>query len=107
MPAAAAAYSAFLFHAGVDWDWEMPVVVVAALACAAAPVSSIVTTRPGLSTPARAGVLVAAIALGAFAIAGARSTTQPAASGLTHQKGALPKQGPSGSVRARIPYDLP
>jgi O-antigen ligase len=30
-----AAYVAFLVHAGLDWDWEMPVVTVAALLCAA------------------------------------------------------------------------
>lgn len=32
---AAAAYSAFLFHAGLDWDWEYPVVTLAGLACGA------------------------------------------------------------------------
>jgi O-antigen ligase len=34
--AAAAAYAAFLVHAGLDWDWEMPVTTVAGLACGAA-----------------------------------------------------------------------
>jgi O-antigen ligase len=34
--AAAAAYVVFLVHAGVDWDWEMPVVTVAGLFCGAA-----------------------------------------------------------------------
>jgi O-antigen ligase len=33
---AAAGYIAFLVHAGVDWDWEMPAVTVAGLLCAAA-----------------------------------------------------------------------
>jgi O-Antigen ligase len=33
---AAAAYAAFLVHAGLDWDWEMPVTTVAGLACGAA-----------------------------------------------------------------------
>jgi O-Antigen ligase len=33
---AAAAYSVFLVHAGLDWDWEMPVTTVAGLACGAA-----------------------------------------------------------------------
>ena len=32
--AAAGAYVAFLAHAAVDWDWEMPVVTVTALVCA-------------------------------------------------------------------------
>jgi hypothetical protein len=34
--AAVGAYTVFLLHAGVDWDWQMPVVTVAALAAAAA-----------------------------------------------------------------------
>ena len=34
--AAAGGYVAFLFHAGVDWDWEMPAVTVAGLFCGAA-----------------------------------------------------------------------
>ena len=32
--AAAGAYIAFLAHAAVDWDWEMPVVTLVALVCA-------------------------------------------------------------------------
>jgi O-antigen ligase len=34
--AAAGGYVAFLFHAGVEWDWEMPAVTVAGLLCGAA-----------------------------------------------------------------------
>jgi len=34
--AAAAGYSAYLVHAGLDWDWEYPVVTLAGLACGAA-----------------------------------------------------------------------
>jgi len=37
---AAAAYSAFLVHAGLDWDWEMPVTTLAGLACGAALLAS-------------------------------------------------------------------
>ena len=32
-PAAAAGYTAFLVHAGVDWDWELPAVTAAGLLC--------------------------------------------------------------------------
>lgn len=35
-PAAAAGYVAFLVHAGVDWDWELPAVTVAGLLCGCA-----------------------------------------------------------------------
>jgi hypothetical protein len=34
VPAALAAYSAFLVHAAVDWDWEMSAVTLTALGCA-------------------------------------------------------------------------
>jgi len=34
-PAAAGAYVAYLAHAGVDWDWEIPAVTVSAICCAA------------------------------------------------------------------------
>ena len=33
---AAGAYIAFLLHAGLDWDWEMPTTTLTGLACAAA-----------------------------------------------------------------------
>jgi O-antigen ligase len=34
--AAAGGYVAFLFHAGVDWDWELPALTLAGLLCGAA-----------------------------------------------------------------------
>ena len=36
VPAALGAYVAFLAHAGIHWDWEMPALTLAALACGAA-----------------------------------------------------------------------
>jgi O-Antigen ligase len=39
-PVALAPYMAFLAHAAQDWDWELPAVTVAALACATAPITS-------------------------------------------------------------------
>jgi tetratricopeptide (TPR) repeat protein len=39
-PVALAPYVAFLAHAAQDWDWELPAVTVAGLACAAAPITS-------------------------------------------------------------------
>lgn len=41
--AIAAAYVAFLVHAGLDWDWEMPVVVLSGLFCGT---SLVVAARP-------------------------------------------------------------
>jgi O-antigen ligase len=43
VPIAAAGYAAFLFHAGLDWDWEMPATTLAGLACGAALLVSIRT----------------------------------------------------------------
>ncbi|HEV3479906.1 MAG TPA: tetratricopeptide repeat protein, partial [Gaiellaceae bacterium] len=71
VPAAAAAYVAYLVHAGVDWDWEMPVVTVAALLAA---VGILVAGRSEQARPlrprVRQGVLAAVVALGAFAFVG-------------------------------------
>ena len=39
-PAAAGAFIAYLLHASVDWDWEVPAVTLAALFCAAALLAS-------------------------------------------------------------------
>jgi O-antigen ligase len=36
VPTAFGAYVVYLLHAGLDWDWEMPVVTLAALFCGAA-----------------------------------------------------------------------
>jgi hypothetical protein len=89
VPAAAGAYAAFLVHAGLDWDWEMPAVVVAAL-CAAGAVAAAELgddERP-FGAPVRAALLVAAAALGACAIAGTRSNTEPGAA-KAPQRGAF------------------
>ncbi|MDX6427350.1 MAG: hypothetical protein QOD52_2755 [Gaiellaceae bacterium] len=88
VPAAAGATIAFLVHAGLDWDWELPAVVVAGLACAAVvaftePAGGDDESSPALPTAARATALAAALLAGAAAIAGARSTTEPSARAST------------------------
>ncbi|HET7145865.1 MAG TPA: hypothetical protein VFI10_01605 [Gaiellaceae bacterium] len=90
--AAAGAYAAFLVHAGLDWDWEMPAVVVAALACAAAVAAAdLEPVRRPLGAAARTAVLVAGVVLGAASIAGARSDTVQSAA----------KAPPSGAFATR------
>jgi O-antigen ligase len=42
---ATGAYTAFLVHATVDWDWEMPVVSIVGLACGAALLSAAAPAR--------------------------------------------------------------
>jgi O-antigen ligase len=97
VPAAAGAYIAFLVHAGLDWDWEMPVVVVAALCCAAAVATAELRPGQALSRAVRGAVLVASFALGAAAIAGARSHTVPAAAPETEK---APRNGALSQTRA-------
>jgi O-antigen ligase len=66
--AAAGAYVAYVVHAGVDWDWEMPAVTLAGLFCGA---SVLVATRPAAVRPltrrARTALAVAALAFAALA----------------------------------------
>jgi hypothetical protein len=88
VPAAAGASIAFLVHAGLDWDWEVPAVVVAGLACAA--VVAFAEPENGEEEPSRPlpgalrfAALAAALLAGAAAIAGARSSTEPSAAPLT------------------------
>jgi O-antigen ligase len=65
--AAAGGYLAFLLHAGIDWDWEMPAVTLAGLFSGGA-----LAIRPRartriLSGAGRVGVLVALALVAAFA----------------------------------------
>jgi hypothetical protein len=62
---AAGAYVAFLVHAGIDWDWEVPTVTLCGLACGAALL--VRRDRP-LEVPirARAAALGAAAVVAAF-----------------------------------------
>ena len=74
---AASAYVAFLVHAGLDWDWELPAVVLAGLSCAGALVLDGDSPPTRATQRARVAVVVALLVLGACAIAGARSHTVP------------------------------
>jgi tetratricopeptide (TPR) repeat protein len=68
-PAAAGAYVAYLVHAGVDWDWELPAVTLAGLVCGA----SILLFRrrwappQPLSQPIRLVAACAAVVVAGFA----------------------------------------
>jgi O-antigen ligase len=68
VPAAAAAYVAFLVHAAVDWDWELPILVLPALACAAILLAE-ARTAPAVTLTARSRVVGVAAAAAAIAIA--------------------------------------
>jgi O-antigen ligase len=96
--AAAGAAVAFLVHAGLDWDWEMPAVVVAGVACLAAV---LLADRPESDGPpatlrplARGTALLFAIALGLAAIAGTASNAEPSAA----LKNEAPQSGASSEL---------
>jgi hypothetical protein len=67
--AAAAAYAAFAFHAGVDWDWELPAVTLLGLLAGAAVLAAArgaaETPGPALggAVPALRGAVAAALAV--------------------------------------------
>jgi tetratricopeptide (TPR) repeat protein len=60
---------AFLFHAGVDWDWEMPAVTATALIVAAAPLSALRSPRSESGPRLRLGGLGLALLLALLALA--------------------------------------
>jgi hypothetical protein len=74
---AAGGYVAFLVHAGVDWDWELPAVTLAGLFCGAA---LLVAARPAEEPEprpfTRVALLAAALVLAGFALV--RLETGPA-----------------------------
>jgi O-antigen ligase len=53
-PWAAGAYVAFLVHAGLDLDWEMPAVTLAAFFCAAAGL--LAARQEGMTSPIAPGI---------------------------------------------------
>jgi O-Antigen ligase len=67
---AAAAYGAFLVHAALDWDWQLPAITLAGLLCAAAVLVSARRESAGalLSPRVRAAVVALALPFVAFAI---------------------------------------
>jgi O-Antigen ligase len=79
---AAGAYAAFLAHAGVDWDWQMPAVTLAALFCGSALLASsrIGEEKPvALSRPLRVAAIAVSLALVGFAFVGLRGNRAIAA----------------------------
>jgi O-antigen ligase len=101
VPAATAAYAAFLVHAAVDWDWELPVLVLPALACAAILLAEARTSPPvPVTAPLRA--LGVAAAVGAMAVAFVANVGNRAlADGFTALERGDTGQAEKGARRAR------
>jgi cytochrome c-type biogenesis protein CcmH/NrfG len=67
VPAAFAAFVAYLVHAGIDWDWELPVLTILALLCAAVMLAAARREEPllQLGTWARGAAVGGALAVAA------------------------------------------
>lgn len=70
-----AAFGVFLFHAALDWLWELTAVGALGLACGAVAVCATGTRRLRLGWPARAGLAAAALAAVLLQIPGLQSTS--------------------------------
>ena len=72
-PVGASPYSAYLVHAGLDWDWEMPAVTLAGLLCG---IGVLAADRRGateisIAVNARRGLALVALVLACLGVAGA------------------------------------
>ena len=85
---------AFLVHAGVDWDWELPAVGLAGLACLAAVLLAEERAAVAVGRAGRALALAASVVLGLCSVAGTASTAVPSAT----QRDEAPASGASSSV---------
>ena len=101
-PAAAGAYLAFLVHAGVDWDWELPAVTLAGLLCGVSILLFGRRWRPPrpLSWPSRLGAASLATAAAAFAGISLLGDAALSRSETARERG-LPARATSDARRAR------
>lgn len=91
--AALAAYVAFLVHAAIDWDWEMPAVTLAALCCGLAllALGRRETEPRRLPSAVRWGGLAATVAVGGFAVLGLLGNSAVSASSQAMRAGQYAK----------------
>jgi tetratricopeptide (TPR) repeat protein len=97
VPAVFGAYVAFLAHALVDWDWELPAVTIAGLCCAAALLVSGRKHGPGISARARTATVAGVLILSAFAFVAAFGNSAVAAS----EDAVLARDWPRAEAEAR------
>jgi tetratricopeptide (TPR) repeat protein len=102
VPVAIGAYAAFLVHAGIDWDWQLPAVALAALACGAAVlIAARSEIKPRcLGVAARVPLAAASLALFAAAFVGLMGNLALARAGEAIAAGDY-KQAEADARRAR------
>lgn len=102
--AATGAYTAFLVHAGIDWDWEMPVVTVTAIVCAVA-----ILVAGGEASDIRLPVVPRVAATGGFlALGGLALVALVAASFQARAEGSfLARDRATGRAAAHIAASWP
>jgi O-Antigen ligase len=89
VPVAFGAYAAFLVHAVVDWDWEIPAITLAGIFCGAGLLvagRSLEGTRE-LVRPARAAALALVIIVAGFGLVGLIGNRAVAAAGHAADSG--------------------
>jgi O-antigen ligase len=99
--AAAGAYLAFLLHAGIDWDWEMPAVTLSGLFCGGSLVVGARSRARPLSGIGRAAALAALAGLAAFAVVAYRGNSALQASVEASAKGELGRAQDDARTAAR------
>jgi hypothetical protein len=87
---ALAAYVAFLVHAGIDWDWEMPAVTLAGLTCGVAALAATrgeMLRREVAPAVRYAGIVLLAVVGGfaAIALVGNRALDASASAASSHE----------------------
>ena len=99
-PAAVGAFAAYLVHAGVDWDWEVPAVTVPAIFCAAVLLAWSRPDEPPWLTGRRRGVTLALLApLAAVALVG-HVGNRAAAASIAATEAGDPARGVAEAKRA-------
>jgi hypothetical protein len=101
-PVVGGAYVAYLVHAGVDWDWELPAVTLTGLLCGASLLLMARRWRPPqpLSAPARFSVALAAVLVAGFAAITLLGNASLSRSSTARQEGKLARAA-SDARRAR------
>ncbi|MGH2920974.1 MAG: O-antigen ligase family protein, partial [Gaiellaceae bacterium] len=88
VPAAGGAFVVFVVHAAVDWDWELPAVTIAGLACAIAVTAAAAKGDPGpLGPRVRWSAVGVALALAAVSFVGLVGASALSASEEAADKG--------------------